>query len=228
MSVGSAIKSALLRTIGRRPLEVFASNEQECVVMADLAQEAAADIAKSHDWRILTKIHALAGGGAAYPLPADYDRMAFAAEMNDGAAWLWGYTPIANANDWIRFTDDAYPVTTPGGWIILGGEMLFHPVANAGTKFPYISNAWARRESGALSGEFEADDDTFLLSERLLTLSLIWRYKEMTGLEYGEDQQSYEIALAQEQTRDRGSFVLRAPRQRPNCVNTAYSGRAIW
>ena len=66
-----------------------------------------------------------------------------------------------------------------------------------------------------------------MLPERLLTLSLVWRYKELTGLEYGEDQQNYEIALAQEQTRDRGSYVLRQP-TRSIAGNTAYYGREIW
>lgn len=227
MTAGSAIQSALLRTIGRRPQQVFASTEQECVVMADLAQEAAADIAKSHDWRGLTKIHTLAGGAASYPLPPDYDRMAFNADMRDPSGWLWDYVPVESVNDWIGLTSGTFPTLTPGGWIIFGGEIHFHPVSASGANFPYISKEWARNESGTPIAAFASDDDTFVLPERLLTLSLVWRYKELTGLEYGEDQQNYEIALAQEQTRDRGSYVLRQS-TRSISGNTAYYGGAIW
>lgn len=69
-----------------------------------------------------------------------------------------------------------------------------------------------RLADGTLTGAFTADDNEFLLDDRLLTLGLIWRWKAQKGLDYSEDLQTYEIALAQAQVRDRGNFALRAPR----------------
>lgn len=227
MSVGSAIQSAILRCIGTRPLEVFASSQQECIEMADLVQEAATDIAKSHDWRDLTKIHTInVAGVEAVPLPSDYDRMVIASEVDDPATWFWGYHPFETVNDWMRFRNGSYQLLTPGGWIILAGEMHFFPAPSGAATFPYISNAWARTEAGVPKDRFDADDDTFVLSERLLTLALVWRFKESKGLEYAEDQSSYDIALAQEQVRDKGARVLRSPR-RFMSGRFAYTGRAF-
>ena len=227
MSVGSAIQSALLRCIGSKPQEVFSSSAQECVLMADLVHEAATDIAKSHDWRALTKIHDLPGGAASYPLPADYDRMLADGEVDDPAAILWSYEPIQTVNEWMRLTSGAGIAVSPGGWIILGGEMQFYPTPSAPASFPYVSSQWARTESGNPRDHFESDDDTFVLSERLLTLSLIWRYKEASGLEYAEDQENYSLALGQEQGRDRGAYMLRSPRSGSVGARMAYSGRAF-
>lgn len=226
MTVGSAIQSALMRCIGSRPQEVFASSQQECVEMADLVQEAATDIAKSHDWRGLTRIHTISTPGETAPLPSDYDRMVLASAIDDPATWFWGYYPFETVNDWMRFKSGSYQVITPGGWIILGGEMHFYPAPSSAATFPYISNAWARSEAGAPKSYFDADNDTFVLSERLLTLALVWRFKEAKGLEYAEDQASYDIALAQEQTRDKGARVLRSPRKYLS-GRIAYTGRAF-
>lgn len=228
MTVGSAIQSAILRCIGTRPQEVFASSQQECVLMADIVQEAASDIAKSADWRALTKIVTLNTAGVqSVPLPDDYDRMVVGSQVDDPGTWFWGYEPFPDVNTFMRYKTGSYQILSPGGWIILGGEMQFWPAPSGQATFPYISNLWARSDDGALKKLFEADNDTFVLSERLLTLALVWRYKEATGLEYAEDQTSYDIALQQEMGRDRGSYLVRTPRSTGFGGKIAYTGRAI-
>ena len=215
-----------MRCIGNKPQEVFASSQQECLEMADLAQEAAADIAKSHDWRGLTKIHTINTPGETAPLPPDFDRMVLGSAIDDPATWFWGYHPFETVNDWMRAKNGSFQVITPGGWIILGKEIHFYPAPSGSATFPYISSAWARSESGTPKTAFSADNDTFVLSERLLTLAIVWRFKEAKGLEYAEDQASYDIALAQEQTRDKGARVLRSPRTYLS-GRIAYTGRAF-
>lgn len=223
-----AIKAAVLRADGATITEAYSSTDQVALEMADLANEVASDIAASHDWRALTKIHSLVGGSESYALPQDYDRMALASEIDDGASWFWGYTPFDSVNDWMRFKSGTYPILSPGGWIILGGELLFYPAARENAQFPYISKEWARSEDGTPKAQFTADNDTFALPERLMTLGLIWRWKAQKGMDYSEDMATYELALGQAQTRDRGAHVLRSNRS----VNfrggsLAYSGRAV-
>ena len=223
MSVLSAVKSAVLRCDGAQIAEVVSSSEQIAVEMADLINEVAQDIAASHDWRDLTRIHAFPGGAASYPKPADYSRMLLDADMADGTSWLWGYCPFQSVNEWMLAQQGQW-IGSPGGWIIMGGEFHFHPTPAGSASFPYISSLIVRDIDGALKSTFDHDDDEFILPERLLTLGLIWRWKEQKGLEYAEDQATYEIALAQAQGRDKGAYVVRAPRARVFSARHPYSG----
>ena len=216
MSVFSAIKRAVLRAEGTHITEAYSSTDQVSLEMADLANEVAEDIAKGYDWRDLTKVHTITGDGVqtAFLKPADYDRMVGSSAVDDVANWFWGYHPFRSVNEWMQFVNGGYGLMQPGGWIIIGGEYQFYPAPTGDATFPYISGWYARSESGVIKEEFTADDDTFALDERLLTLGLIWRWKAQKGLEYSEDMASYNLALSQAQARDKGARVIerRIPR----------------
>lgn len=55
---------------------------------------------------------------------------------------------------------------------------------------------------------FTDDNDVFVLSERLLTLSLIWRWRAQKRMEYSEDLTNYETALATAVGTDKGARVI--------------------
>ena len=208
MAVADAIRSAVLRTTGTRILEVFAGDDQVGMEMADLSNEAAADIAASHQWTILTKIAAINGMGAtSFDLPVDYDRMLIGSGLQDAASPFWGYERINSADEWVQRLNDGF--TGPmKGWIILGGQLQFNPAPSGVVNFPYISSYWARSSEGDPKPAFDRDDDVFVLSERLLTLALVWRWKEAKGIEYAEDMANYERALAQDQVKDGGARII--------------------
>lgn len=198
------IRAAVLRAEGSRIDEAASGDTQISREMLDLSTEVATDIMRSHDWRDLTKVHSIvADGSAGYAKPADYDRMV-------GDEDIGGYRALDSVDAWMDATQGNY--TGQGGWIMLGGMFQFAPSLNVSVNFPYISNHFVRLSDGNLSGLFSADDNEFRLDDRLLTLGLIWRWKAQKGLDYSEDMQTYEIALAQAQVRDRGNFVLRTPR----------------
>ena len=215
MSILTAVQSASVRVIGVSPTAVFSSTEQVVVEMRNLANDVAIDIARSADWRDLTEIASFTGDGVttAFPKPTGYDRMVQGSAVDDPGQWLWGYHAIKSVNDWMRRDE----WISPGGWIILGGEFRFHPAPSGGAEFPYISNLLVRDEEGARKEAFTADDDTFVLDERLLTLGLIWRYRAQKGLEYAADQANFEIALSERQTKDRGAHVIRRRSGWPIC-----------
>lgn len=224
MTVFVSIKRAVLRTAGTNVTEAYSSSDQVALEMADLANEVAADIAKGHDWRDLTKVHTITGDGVqtAFPKPADYDRMVGASAVDDVANWFWGYHPFRSVNEWMQFVNGGYGLVQPGGWIIIGGEFQFYPAPTDQAAFPYVSNQWARSESGQPKGQFTADDDEFVLDGRLLTLGLIWRWKAQKGLDYSEDMATFELALQKEQARDKGARVIRETRARRTDVGIAY------
>jgi len=227
MTALTAIRSAVLRTTGVRVQQVFTSTEQIAVEMADLVNEVACDIVRSHDWRALTKIATVVSdGGEEYDLPADYDRMVAAGGIEDTASLFWGYTPFSSPNEWLQFKSGTYAIISPGGWISIGGKLQFYPAPVGNAEYPYISKLWARSESGTPKAKFTADDDEFALDERLLTLGLIWRWMDQKGMQYSEALATYEMALSQAQMRDAGARVYRTgPRRFGGRI--AYTGSAL-
>lgn len=216
MTVRDVVRSASIRVLGSDPGGLFSVENQTVRELRDLVQEAAEDIAASYDWRALTRIAMLVGDGVtdAFPIPNDYERMLVASHMHDEDRWLWGYRQYASVDDYMCALDGALDIAPPHGWIILGGEFRFQPAPSGTARFPYITSLIVRASDGSERPRFEADDDEFVLSERLLTLGLIWRYRAQKGLDYTEDMQTYELALAQAQSRDTGPQSIRSRTRR--------------
>jgi hypothetical protein len=224
----SAIQSAILRVSGVKVGEVFASPDQIAVEMADLSTDVATDIMQSHDWRALTKVLTITGTGAtAYTLPVEFDRMLASAQVDDAANWFGGYRPFGDVNEWMRYTSGTYGISSPGGWIMLGGEIQFYPAPVGTAQFPYISKNFVIDADSSRKPAFTADTDIFVLDERLLTLGLIWRWNEQKGFDYAEAMQTYETALARAQGRDKGARVAMTPRRWNSGAGRAYSNVAV-
>lgn len=211
MTVGSAMGAAALRVSGGRPSSFFGSTEQLEVEFCDLVNEVAEDVARYQDWQGLIGIHTLNGDGGEteFPLPADYDRMLIAADVQDPGSWAWGYSYYADVNQFIR-DQERGPLLTPGGWIILQDKMQFVPAPAGRATFTYISKNWAvDGETGARKAEFTKDTDEFVLPERLLTLGLVWRWRENKRLDAEGDQEAFVKALDEYASRDRGARIIR-------------------
>lgn len=212
MTALSACQDAIARLVARRPNSVFASDDEICVEIASLANEAATDIMKAHDWQALTKLCTFTGDSAteSWPLPSDYDRMVNGTDVHSGT-WIWQRYTNTGLDGWLQLKA-LLPAIPPGYWNILGGSMGFVPTIATGdlAQFYYISNQWAQSAGGTGKTAFDRDDDLFVLDDRLLTLALIWRWKSMKGMDYQEDIRSYDIALSQSMARDKGSRVIRS------------------
>jgi hypothetical protein len=224
MTALSACQDAIARLVARRPNSVFASDEEICVEIASLANEAATDIAKANDWQALTEFYDITGDGvtAAFAFPADYDRMIQATDIYDPANWCWGYEHIVNYGEWIIRNARGIGLL-PGAWIIRKNQFHFYPVPASGATatFPYISKNWAASSGGTAKSVFDRDDDVFALDDRILTLALIWRWKSMKGMDYGEDVKNYDIALSQSMTRDKGGRTIRKGSSALTGLNTS-------
>lgn len=212
MTALSACQDAISRLVARRPASVFASADEICVEIASLANEAAADIATSADWQALTTLKIINGDGVTeeWSLPDDYDRMVLGTDIHSSTWTRMRYAPVGTLDNWLDLKT-LTPAIPPGYWHIMGGKIAFVPVVSSGddARFYYISNKWARSAGGTAKASFDRDDDTFALDERVLTLSLIWRWKAMKGMTYDEDIKSYDLALSQVMARDKGSSVIR-------------------
>jgi len=191
---------------------LIANTNPFAVELAALCNEAGPYIAKAHDWRKLMLLKTQAGDGSdtEFDLPTDYDRMPVKANIFLTSTSF----PLTSIDDLDVWQDHRLRTfgTVGGEWIILGGSLLIYPAmaSTDSAKYYYLSNKIVLAVDGTTTKTtFTVDTDTFRLPERLLTLALIWRWRAMKGYDYAEDMQNFEIAMAQEVARDKGSRILK-------------------
>lgn len=226
MTVLSACDTASKRLRSGTGLSaVYSTQDPFAIELGSLANEVAQDVMKRHDWRKLFTLYTQAGDGVttAFDLPDDYDRI----PMDLGIFLNSTTRPMSSIGDFDTWLTNRLNNWNPsyGEWIIFGGQINFAPALGASdsAKFYYISNLVVRPATGPDKAEFDADDDSFRLNERLLTLGLIWRWRQMKGYDYAEDMQNFEIALSQEILRDKGPRqIVSGPARVPANVTIAY------
>lgn len=227
MAVLSAMQSAALRLIGRKPTTFFGATGQFEAEICDWVNEVAQDIARYQDWQILQRVTTLTGDGSTteFSLPVDYDRMLQNASVQDLRNWVWGYFGFTNINSYL-FEKARGFTPYPGGWIIYGGKMHFSPAPmSSGATFPYITNHIVTANDATPKTAFTADTDSFVLPERLITLALVWRWRENKKLDASGDQEAFIKAMDEYAAKDKGAQIQRFGTRRrfPN-TSIAYHG----
>ena len=102
-------------------------------------------------------------------------------------------------------------VGPPYFYRIRGGKLLANPTPTAGLTwaFEYVSKNWILGADGTTYKQyFTLDTDTVLLPEDLVLMGLRWRWKKEKGLEYAEDQRTYEMQVKDALGSDGGKAVL--------------------
>lgn len=213
MSALEAMQSAAIRLIGRRPNVFFGSPDTFEQQMCDLLNEAAQDIAEYQDWQALIRIANLVGDGVSteLPFPTDYNRQLVKSDLQDPNNWVWGYWRVIDINEFLFFKDRGWPAIYPGIWTIYTDKFQFFPPPANGqiAQFPYITNNIVKDVNGNPKKRFTDDSDCFVLNERLLTLWLVWRWRENNKLDFLGDQEAFQKAIDEEGDRDRGSRLIR-------------------
>jgi len=219
VSVLTALQSAAIRIVGERPAVFFGSSGQTEIELCDLLNEVARDVVDYADWQGLTKLATISGDGATadFNLPPDYARQLLRSDMMDVNSWLWGYCRVTDINDFTYWKERGF-TGFPGGWIIYQDQIHFAPAPSDGVTatYPYISRNYAV-DSGTLETKpaFDSDTDTFKLEERLLTLGLVWRWREQKKLDFSGDQEAFTLALSDAAAKDKGSRIYRSGRRTP-------------
>ena len=162
----------------------------------EMAQRTAGD---TKDWTTLKTYTTFIGDGVktAFDLPVDYRRMPTTANL-----WVssYGQSParfFPSTDEWLkRRNNDATLVGSE--WTIIGGKMHIWPAMAIGTtaSFVYLSKNCVALTSGGFGETFMADNDRYVLDERLLKLNMIWQWKASKGSPYAEDMGTYTDALA--------------------------------
>lgn len=198
------------------PSELFASTSRANIELRALIQEAATDILDAYDWQLLKTINTITGDGSsdAFALPADYARMLRTASVWS-SRYLWAMDHILDTDRWLELLTLPYTQVT-GSWTIYGGQFhILDTMATGDTaKFFYISDLAVSPATGANKATFTADDDTFRLSEKLLGLLAVVKWRSQKGQDYGEDMAQYNIELAGRIDEDGGSKPIVSGRGR--------------
>jgi hypothetical protein len=218
MTALSIVQDASLRIGVPYPSELFAGTSRALVelkaTLLDCARMVAYDT--GHDWTALKTLNTFTGNGTdlAFDMPADYQRM-----LKKATVWPSDnpYTPMIHYTDtdeWLGMLSQAFPPLS-GAWTLIGDQMHIRvggsssPLGTGVTaQFYYLTKKYARNAGGTAIAAFSADDDTYRLDERLLTLAVIYRWKQAHGQDYAEELSDYGNALAERIGSDKGSNIF--------------------
>ncbi len=185
-----------------RPTTVASSSDPGVQQLLRLLNMAGKALARDHDWSALVTVRTFTGVAAQAQTgepPTAFDRFVAGGQIFDTST----KRPLAGSIDQNRF--NWLTVQTLGGsdryWALIGGVLNITPAPTTSDsfKYAYVSKNWANS-----ADEFTADADTTLLSEELLTLALIYRWKHAKGFEYAEDMVNYEREKERLIARDKG------------------------
>lgn len=209
MSLLTLTQNACRRLALAVPSAAFASTDTQVQQLVALANEEGEELASRCQWSILD----LEATFTTVATPADMVTVApgFKYLINET---MWDRTenriikPIT-AQEWQEVNSNTYtsPFTKFRIW---QGAIYFYPdlAADHDIAFEYMSKNWVALDAGGTSDAWAADADTGLLDERIMTMGLIWRFKQVKGFDWEPDFQKYEARVADAMARDGSKKIL--------------------
>ena len=214
MSLATICREAAAEAGVAPPAAVIGSAETVAIRLLAAARQEIFSMAESASWSALAREHRFVpAASAAQPdgLPDDFARIV------DGTVWdRTGGRPLAGpltAQQWQAARASGVGAAPRPAFRIFAGAFHLHPApARAGGEiaFEYVTGHIVAAADGARRRSWEADDDSFVLSEDIATMGVKWRFKKAVGLAYDDDLDEYLSVLARAIARDGGSAVLRA------------------
>jgi hypothetical protein len=180
-----------------RPSSVVSSTDPNAVALLAMAQEEGKTLARRHEWQVLQSEYTFptAASTASYALPTDFDRILKETVFNRTSRrrMLGDLTPA----QWQETQASLVTMVNPA-FRIRGNLFLISPTPSAieTVAYEYMTNKWCESSGGTAQTEWLSDTDVGKLSEDIMTLGVIWRWKRAKGLDYGEDMNSYEMEVA--------------------------------
>lgn len=230
MTILSTIQRVTAVIALNKPAAVFSSTDREMFELQVLANTCGDYIAKDYEWRVLKALATITGDGSAetFALPADYDRMLKVTKLWSDR-FISPLTHITSTDRWLELDIRQFDLVV-GAWTMIGTEINIKPAPATGelVKYYYMSSKWATDIASTTQNAFDADNDTFRLSERLLELCMIWQWRANKGLPYAQDQDNYEDAKEKLIVTDKGSNIIATgPARRMRGVSQAYPANIV-
>jgi len=225
MTVLSTVRAACPFLGITQPTEVYSSSDPIFIEMQKICNDIAQGVAEAYDWQLFNTLGTHTGDGSTedFDLPSDYSRMLKKSQLWSSSLET-PLTPISDVDKWLGIDIQSFDFVV-NAWIIFGGQKHIKPALATGVtaKYYYQTNLIVKPDAGDNKVEFTADTDTFRLSERLLKLGIIYRWREIKGLEYAEDMDRFEDLKSKLMSADKGSRMIRLGVVRmPSDVRQAY------
>jgi len=196
---------------------VVGNSASHAPLMLRVAKEELNALATRYEWQRLRAENTFSATATAVQVtasavPSDFDRMVNETFFNRSAKRrVWG--PLS-ATEWQDIQAHSITMVDPS-YYFRGGTILITPTPTAGHTFAYeyISTNKARSNAGTAQENWQADSDTTVFREDIVTLGVGWRYKKAKGYVYTADQEEYERRVAEAILRDgtRGRLSCDAP-----------------
>lgn len=189
-----------------RPAAVITSTDPAVRRMLALANVEGQELAKRHEWTVLIReatwtTLAAESQGTLASIASDLDQENGGRIVNET---IWNRTaqrrmlgPLSS-QCWQRMK--AASVTGPySEFRIRAGTLYLLPSPAAGqtAAFEYITKNWCQSSGGTGRSAWAADDDTGVLSEHLMKLGVVWRFKMSNEMSWEPDYQVYNLAVQQ-------------------------------
>lgn len=204
MSLLTLIQGAADRIGLRRPTTVINNtSDKNAATLLGFAQQEGKELARRASWQKLTQeaTFATANGTAGYDTESDFDWYINDTIFNrTQRRRLTG--PLSN-DEWQLVQSSLVNLVNPG-FRFRGGQIVITPTPTSieTIAYEYVSKNWCESSSGTDQVAWAADDDVGLLDEELMTLGVVWRFRQAKGFDYSEQFRTYETQVAQAIIRD--------------------------
>ncbi len=171
-------------------------------------------IAKSDDWQELQTLATVTGDGTTedFSLPSDFERLLLNGQVFS-SEYQTSLQHIKEPDDWLELDIRSYDYVV-NAWTIYGDQIHFKPALPSGVLAKYYYNTdKIFTEDGVAVSSYTKDTATFNLSERLLGLGVLWRWRHDKGLPYQENMEDYERELERLKTENGGSSIIKVGRE---------------
>jgi hypothetical protein len=197
MTLLAIVQNAASRLGLTPPSSVVTSSDELARTLLSLAQEEGKALYDRNTWQVLQTEYTFptVNGMASYALPSDFDQLIKETVFNrTRRRRMYGDLSPAQWQE-----TQASLVTRVNPAFRIRGNLFYispTPTAAETVAYEYLSKNWC--QSGSLVGQssWASDSDTGILSEELMTLGIIWRFKSAKSLDYAEAMNNYEIAVA--------------------------------
>ena len=198
MTLLSMVQAASRRIGQAPPTVVIAATDETTLRLLEIAQDEGRELARFSDWRALrtektfTTVATETQSGS--PIPTDLDAFIEDTFWNRSARRrLIGPVSPQKWQQWKA--QSTFPVTD--AFTLRGALWLMQPVPAAGQTiaYEYRSKNWCQSSGGTGQSAWAVDTDTGILDERLMTLGIVWRYKQARGLDWQTDYDKYMFQL---------------------------------
>lgn len=199
--------TTVLLEVGFQPLSQYAANQtNEAQQLIRLANRQLAEQAKD-DWNELhAQLYLTMSTDTLYPLPLDWRQF-----IPDGA-----WTEVnrvnfpASGDVWNYCVSSGITTTVYIQMRLAGGKIeILSPAPDQTILMSYVSSYPVRSATAEPKPTFTADTDTFVLSDTLFTLGVIWRFMRAKGLDGWETSfQEYTNMYKRERATNNGSQTI--------------------